>query len=99
MMNIDINKIIENAKDIGTEDVIENDISKEILRVAKIVYETNVEMNPWFRGIDMIEKLRHLGKSNVRNHLERLAEKDMLEAKLHGTKKVYRIRVIKDNDV
>ena len=97
-MEIDINKIIESAKDIGTKDIVENDISKEILRVAKLVYETNVEMNPWFRGIDMIEKLRHLGKSNVRNHLEKLAEKDILEAKLHGTKKVYRIRVIKEDD-
>jgi len=97
-MKIDINKIIESARDIGTKDIVENDISKEILRVAKIVYETNVEMNPWFRGIDMIEKLRHLGKSNVRNHLEKLAEKDMLEGKLHGTKKVYRIRVIDENE-
>ena len=97
-MEIDINKIIESAKDIGTKDIVENDTSKEILRVAKLVYETNVQMNPWFRGIDMIEKLRHLGKSNIRNHLEKLAEKDMLEAKLHGTKKVYRIRVIKEDE-
>ena len=96
-MEIDINKIIASAKDIGTKDIVENDISKEILRVARLVYETNVDMNPWFRGVDMIEKLRHLGKSNVRNHLEKLAEKDMLEAKLHGTKKVYRIRVIKED--
>ena len=49
-------------------------------------------------GVDMIEKLRHLGKSNVRSHLEKLADKDMLEAKLHGTKKVYRIRVIKEDE-
>ena len=97
-MELDINKIIENSKAIGSDEIIENEVSEEITRVAKIVYESNKDMHPWFRGIDMIEKLKHLGKSNVRNHLERLAEKDILETKLHDTKKVYRLRVIEENE-
>ena len=94
---MDINKIIENSKKIGQSEIVESDISKEIINVAKIVYEQNKTMNPWFRGIDMIEKLKHLGKSNVRSHLERLAEKDILETKLHKTNKVYRIKVIEED--
>lgn len=96
-INVDINKIIEDSKNVGTEDLPENEISTEIMRISKLIFDQNPEMHPWYRGVDMIEKLRHLGKSNVRTHLERLAEKDQLETKLHGTKKVYRLRVIKDD--
>ncbi len=95
---MDINKIIENSKTIGRTEIIENDISVEILRVAKIVYEGNKIMHPWFRGIDMIEKLKKLGKSNVRSHLEKLSDKGTLETKLHGTKKVYRLQVISESE-
>ena len=44
----------------------------------------------------MIEKLKDLGKANVRTHLEKLVDKQQLESGLHGNKKVYRIRVIED---
>lgn len=97
-MGIDINKILEDSKKIGKTEIIDNDISTEIIRVARIVYEENKEMNPWFRGVDMIQKLRHLGTSNVRSHLEKLSDKDILEAKLHGTKKVYRLRVVSEDE-
>ena len=93
---MDINKIIENSKTVGRTEIIENEISVEILRIAKLVYKENAIMHPWFRGIDMIEKLKDLGKSNVRSHLEKLSDKGTLETKLHGTKKVYRIKVIED---
>ncbi len=93
---MDIAKILENAKHVGSTELVENDTSKEIMRVAQIVYDNNKDMHPWFRGVDMIEKLKHLGKSNVRSHMEKLGEKNMLESKLHKTHKVYRIRVVQD---
>ena len=91
---MDINKIIENSKLVGRTEIVESDISIEIIRVARLIYEENKTMHPWFRGIDMIDKLKDLGKSSVRSHLEKLADKDILESKLHGTKKVYRLQVI-----
>jgi len=93
---MDIEKIIEASKTIGTTEIAENNVSTEIIRVARLIYEENKEMNPWFRGIDMIEKLKELGKANVRSHLERLADKGILEVGLHGTKRVYRIKVLTD---
>ena len=93
---VDINKIIENSKLVGKTEIIESDISMEIIRVAKLIYEENKTMHPWFRGIDMIDKLKDLGKSSVRSHLEKLGDKGTLESKLHGTKKVYRLKVIED---
>ena len=95
---MDINKIIEKSRSVGKAEIIESDISMEIIRVAKLIYEENKVMHPWFRGIDMIEKLKDLGKSSVRSHLEKLGDKGTLESKLHGTKKVYRLRVISEDE-
>ncbi len=99
-MIIDLNKILDAASKAGTIDIADNSsISKEILKEAKKVHESNVPMgSPWFRGVDMIDRLKHLGKSNVRTHLERLNDKGYLEAKLFGNKKVYRLKVISEDD-
>ena len=94
---MDINKIIEKSRSVGKAEIIGSDISMEIIRVAKLIYAENKVMHPWFRGIDMIEKLKDLGKSSVRSNLEKLGDKGTLESKLHGTKKVYRLRVIEDD--
>lgn len=83
---------------VGKTEIVESDVSMEIIRVAKLIYEENKNIHPWFRGIDMIDKLKDLGKSSVRSHLEKLGDKGTLESKLHGTKKVYRLRVISEND-
>ena len=101
---MDMKKILENARNIGSTFVEdESDISKEILKVARSVYEDSQQekseikgQNPWWRGVDMLTKLNHLGKANVRNHLEKLADRKVLESGLHGTKKVYRIRIVED---
>ena len=95
---MDINKIIEQSRLIGKTEINESDVSMEIIRVAKLIYTENKTMHPWFRGIDMIDKLKDLGKSSVRSHLERLGDKGTLESKLHGTKKVYRLRVISEDE-
>lgn len=95
---MDINKIIEKSKEIGTEELVDNDISQDIIDIAKKVYEQHPDIHPWFRGIDMMKKLKHHGKKNVRKHLENLEEKETLEGRLHGTKKVYRLRVIEEDD-
>lgn len=78
------------ARDVIPDD---NDISGEITKVATTVFERyQVWNNPWWRGVDMIELLSHLGRPNVRNHLERLVDKGVLEGKLHKSNKVYRLR-------
>ena len=96
---MDMNKILENASKLGSSEITEeNDISKEIMDVARAVQEKYSTMHPWFRGVDMIEKLKHLGKANIRSHLERLVDKHFLEGKLHNTKKVYRIRIVEETE-
>ena len=101
---MDMKKILEAASKSGS-DTVENDISKEILEIARFVYQDAQKegspikgVNPWWRGVDMMTKLQHLGKTNVRGHLEKLSDKSILERKLHGTKKVYRIRVLKESN-
>ena len=103
---MDMKKLLEQSSQLGSETVLEeNDISKEIVKVAKCVYDDAQKesssvrgQNPWWRGVDMLTKLAHLGKANVRSHMEKLAEKSILEAMLHNTKKVYRIRVLEEDD-
>ncbi len=93
-MDINLEKILEASKHIKEASFIDNDISKEIMKVAKQVYEDNPKYNPWFRGVDILAVLKHLGKANVRTHLEKLVDKQQLESGLAGNKKVYRIKVI-----
>lgn len=103
---MDMKKILESAGKIGSEEVTEeNDISKEIVTVARFVYTDSQKegspirgVNPWWRGVDMMTKLQHLGKTNVRGHMEKLADKAILERMLHGTKKVYRIKVLEESE-
>ncbi len=104
---MDMKKILENASKIGSIEVTEeSDISKDILVIARFVYSDSQRedspirgINPWWRGVDMMTKLQHLGKTNVRGHMEKLADKSILERMLHGTKKVYRIRVLEEDDI
>lgn len=103
---MDMKKILEEANKVGSSEVAEeNDISKEILRIARFAYESAQKedskirgVNPWWRGVDMMTRLQHLGKTNVRGHLEKLSDKSILERKMHGSKKVYRIRVLEGED-
>ena len=103
---MDMKKILEEANKVGSSDVVEeNDISREIVSIARFVYIDSQKegspirgVNPWWRGVDMMTKLQHLGKTNVRGHLEKLSDKSILERKLHGTKKVYRIRVMESSE-
>ncbi len=95
-MDIDLEKILEASKNLKEATVEESDISKKIMAIAKQVYEEYSQYNSWFRGIDMLEELKDLGKANVRTHLEKLVDRQMLESGLHNNKKVYRIRVIED---
>ena len=104
---MDMKKLLEQSSSLGSETVEEeNDISKEIVKVARAVYADAQKegsevkgQNPWWRGVDMLTKLQHLGKPNVRSHMEKLADKNILEAKLHGTKKVYRIQVMEEDEI
>ena len=95
---MDMKKILEDAEKLGEATYIENDISKEIMKVAKQVYTDNPKYNPWFRGVDMLEVLKHLGKANVRTHMEKLVDKHMLESGLVTNKKVYRIKILGESD-
>ena len=98
---MDYTKIVDMCENIDIKDVsvVEGNIAKEVLVLAEEVYAQGREkgLHPWFRGVDMIERLKHLGKPNVRNHLERLVDKGKLESGLHNNKKVYRLKVIEDD--
>ncbi len=97
-MVMDIEKIIAASRKVSTTDVFSvSDISIEIIKVAKQVYLDYSEMDPWFMGTHMIEVLKHLGKANVRNHLEKLVDKQQLQSGLFGTKKVYKLRVLNES--
>ena len=97
-MVMDIEKIIEASRKVSSESFLDtSDISQEIIKVAKQVYLDYSEMDPWFMGTHMIEVLKHLGKANVRNHLEKLVDKQQLQSGLFGTKKVYKLRVLNES--
>lgn len=95
-MGIDYKKLIEDSRKIATSDIIEEDISKEIMAVAIKIYKENQDKHPWWRGVDMIFRLQKLGKANVRNHLEKLVDHNKLESREHAGRKVYRLKVIEE---
>lgn len=93
-----MDKILEESRNMSTTEIKINDVAQEIIKVAKQIYTDRPEMHPWFRGVDMIKILGHLGKANVRTHLERLTDKNILESKLFGTKNVYRFKILGENE-
>ncbi len=90
-MNID--EIIKASRKISNEDLVFNDIDKEILDLCKKVND-QYPNGPWILGVDILDRLAKLGKPNVRNHLEQLVCKNKLESKLYKNRKVYRWPVI-----
>jgi hypothetical protein len=95
---MDIDKILESSKNMGESIIITSDLDKKILDLLEQVYTTRYpglseSQHPWTKGTQIIEVLIKYGNANVRSHMTKLVEKKKLEAKLIGTKKVYRLIV------
>lgn len=86
-INMDI--LLKNAESIQVNTFDIQDAEKVILDFFKNYYEKYGDV--WILQTQVVSKL--VKYSNVKNKMEKLAIKGLLEARLYGTRKIYRLKV------
>ncbi len=86
---INLDKLLKNAETMSIDRFEILDSDKIILDLFKKAYEKYGDL--WILQTQVLTKLNKL--TNVRNRMEKLAIKGLLESRLFDTRKVYRLKV------
>jgi len=89
---INLDSLLKKAETISVDRFEILDSDKIILDLFKKAYEKYGDL--WILQTQVLTKLNKL--SNVRNRMEKLAIKGLLESRLYDTRKVYRLKVKTD---
>jgi len=86
---IDIDLLLAKATKISINKFEVQDTDKVILDIFKQIYEEHGDL--WTLQTQLVSKLDKF--TNVKHRMERLAIKGLLESRLFGNRKVYRLKV------
>ncbi len=86
---INLDKLIERSASISIDRFEILDTDKIVLDLFTKAYEKYGDL--WILQTQVLTKLKDL--TNVRNRMEKLAIKGLLESRLFDTRKVYRLKV------
>ena len=89
---INLDKLIERSASISIDRFEILDTDKIVLDLFTKAYEKYGDL--WILQTQVLTKLKDL--TNVRNRMEKLAIKGLLESRLFDTRKVYRLKVKTD---